>query len=76
MKAFVGLNIAMGIKDMPEYRKQTDRNYWSEEPILHDEFVSGLMYRYERLVEYCHCSVANEENAGDKLVKVSATHHV
>ena len=63
---------------MPEYRKQSDRNYWSEEPILHNEFISGLMSRrrYEKLVQYFHCSVANEENAGDKLVKVSATHHV
>ena len=67
MKAFVGLNIAMGIKDMPEYR-----DYWSEEPILHDEFISGLMSRrrYKKLVEYFHCSVATEENAGDKLAKV------
>ena len=67
MKSFVGLNIAMGIKDMPEYK-----DYWSEEPILHDAFISGLMSRrrYEKLVEYFHCSIATEENAGDKLAKV------
>ena len=40
MQAFVGLSIAMGIKDMPEYR-----DYWSEEPIIHDEYVSGIMSR-------------------------------
>ena len=36
MKAFVGINIAMGVKDLPEYR-----DYWLDEPILHDAFVAG-----------------------------------
>ena len=52
---------------MPEYQE-----YWSEEPILHNELISGLMSRrrYEKLVEYFHRSVANEENACDKLAKL------
>ena len=51
MKAFVGINIAMGVKDLPEYR-----DYWSEEPILHDAYVANVMsrHRYEKLVQYFH----------------------
>ena len=67
MRAFVGLNIAMGFKDLPEYR-----DYWSEEPILHDDYVANIMSRrrYEKLVEYFHCSMPAEETADDKLTKV------
>ena len=43
MKAFVGINIAMGVKDLPEYR-----DYWSKEPILHDAFVAGVMSRLRK----------------------------
>ena len=61
MRAFVGLNIAMGVKDLPEY-------YWSDETVLHDAFVVGVMSRcrYEKLVQYFHCSLP----ADDKLAKV------
>ena len=64
---FVGLNIAMGVTDLPEYR-----DYWSEDPILHDTSESSLMARRpnEKLGQYFHCSVAGEELAGDKLAKV------
>ena len=67
MKAFVGLNIAMGITDMPEYR-----DYWSEEPILHDAFVAGVMprRRYEKLAQYFHCAMPGDEDARHKLAKV------
>ena len=67
MMAFVGLNIVMGITDLPEYR-----DYWSEDPILHDTFVASVMARrrYEKLGQYFHCSLAGEEMAGDKLAKV------
>ena len=67
MRAFVGLNIAMGFKDLPEYR-----DYWTEEPILHDDYVANIMSRrrYEKLVEYFHCSMPAEETADDKLTKV------
>ena len=33
-QVFVGMEIVMRIKDMPEYQDN-----WSEEPILHDEFI-------------------------------------
>ena len=64
---FVRLNIAMGVTDLPEYR-----DYWSEDPILHDTPVSSSMARRpnEKLGQYFHCSVAGEELAGDKLAKV------
>ena len=67
MMAFVGLNIAMGITDLPEYR-----DYWSEDPILHDTFVASVMARrrYEKLGQYFHCSLAGEEMTCDKLAKV------
>ena len=67
MRAFVGLNIAMGVKDLPEYR-----DYWSEEPVLHDAFVAGVMSRrrYEKLVQYIHCTLPADEAADDKLTKV------
>ena len=33
VQAFVGINIAMGTADLPEYK-----DYWSEEPILHNPY--------------------------------------
>ena len=67
MEAFVGINIAMGITDLPEYR-----DYWAEDPTLHDAFTAGVMSRrrYEKLVQYFHCSLAADEEADDKLAKV------
>ena len=62
MKAFVGR-----VKDLPEYR-----DYWSEEPVLHDAFIASVMSwrRYEKLVQYFPCSLPDDEVAGDKLTKV------
>ena len=67
MRAYVGINITMGIKDLPEYK-----DYWATDPILHDAFVSGVMnrLRHEKLSQYLHCSIAANEDAGDKLAKV------
>ena len=67
IKAFIGMNIAMGVTDLPEYR-----DYWSDEPILHDAFISGIMprQRYEKLVQYFHFSLPAGEDATDKLTKV------
>ena len=57
----------MGVSERPEYR-----DYWSEDLILHDRFVSGVMsrHRYEKLSQYFHCSLPGEEDARDKLAKV------
>ena len=38
MKAFVAINIIMGIKNLSEYA-----DYWSTDPILHDPFVASIM---------------------------------
>jgi hypothetical protein len=35
---FIGLNIFMGIKQLPSYR-----DYWSSAPDLHDAYVSQMM---------------------------------
>ena len=63
MRAFV----ATGFSERPEYR-----DYWSEDLILHDRFVSGVMtrHRYEKLSQYFHCSLPGEEDTRDKLAKV------
>ncbi|KAI0210525.1 hypothetical protein LSAT2_004722, partial [Lamellibrachia satsuma] len=67
MKAFVGINLEMGIKVLPEYK-----DYWSSDPVLNDPFVSGIMprKRYEKLSQYFHCSITAEEDPQDKLAKV------
>ena len=67
IKAYVGINIAMGLKVMSEYS-----DYWSENLVLQDPYVSSVMLkrRYEKLCQYLHCSLPNEEDAGDKLTKV------
>ena len=67
MKAFVGINMQMGIKVLPEYK-----DYWSSDPALNDPFISKTMSRkrYEKLSQYFHCSIAAEEDPQDKLAKV------
>ena len=67
MRAFIGINIAMGLKDLADYR-----DCWSDEPILHDTFVAGVMprCRYEKLFQYFHCSLPADEVADDKLASV------
>ena len=33
MEAFIGINVAMGLKDMPEYK-----DHWSIDPLLNDPY--------------------------------------
>ena len=68
VKAYIGINIAMGIKNLPGYK-----DYWSTEPLLHDAFISGILMRtrYEKLCQYLHCSVPANEDKNYKLTKVS-----
>ena len=40
IKAYIGINIAMGIKNLPGYK-----DYRSTEPLLHDAFISGILTR-------------------------------
>lgn len=67
MKAFIAINIIMGIKDLSVYV-----DYWSTDPILHDPFVANIMprRRYEKLCQFMHCSIAADEDRADKLTKV------
>ena len=67
VKAYIGINIAMGIKNLPGYK-----DYWSTEPLLHDAFISGILTRtrYEKLCQYLHCSVPVNEDRNGKLAKV------
>ena len=67
MKAFVAINITMGIINASEYA-----DHWSTEPILHNSFVSSIMprRRYEKLCQLVHCSLAAEEDQTDTLSKV------
>ena len=40
IKAFVGINILMGLKQLPEYN-----DYWSNDPVLNDSYiVHSLMH--------------------------------
>ena len=68
MRAFVAINMAMGINHQsPEYK-----DAWSVDPIVRNGFISSVMSRtrYEKLSQYMHCSMAANEVAGDKLAKV------
>lgn len=38
LKIFFGINILMGIKKLPSYR-----DYWSDNPQMHDSYISSLM---------------------------------
>ena len=67
MRAFFGINMAMGITDMPEYK-----DYWSADPLLRNDYIASIMprIRYEKLCQYMHCSVPQREDRADKLAKV------
>jgi hypothetical protein len=68
LKAFISINILMGIDDKSEY---TD--YWSEDTALHNAYISSKMTRsrFEKLCQYFHCSNPAEPiDADDKLHKV------
>ena len=67
MEAFIGINVAMGLKDMPEYK-----DYWSTDPVLNDHYISGVMsrHRYEKISQYLHVTKPGEEDPTDKLTKV------
>ncbi|XP_041455728.1 piggyBac transposable element-derived protein 4-like [Lytechinus variegatus] len=69
IKAFISINILMGINHTSEYQ-----DCWSNDPALRNEFVSSLMTknRYEKLSQYLHCSnVRQPVEENDKVHKVS-----
>ena len=67
MQAYIGVNMAMGFKDLSE-----NKDYWATDPILHDPFISSVLSRqiYEKLCQYLDCSILANKEAGDKLAKV------
>ena len=67
MRAFFAINMAMGISEKPEYK-----DFWCADPVLRNMFISSTMprLRYEKLCHYLHCSVVENEDAGDKLAMV------
>lgn len=67
MKAYVGINIAMGLHSLPEYK-----DYWSEDTLLQVPYVSKIMTRtrYEKLCQYFHVTDPRTTNPNDKIDKV------
>lgn len=72
MKAYLGLNIVMGINQVPSYK-----DYWAKNLFLGNEGVKSVMTvrRYEKITEYFHVSDRRSEPARgtrnyDKLYKV------
>ena len=64
MRAFVAINMAMGINQSPEYK-----DAWSVDPIARNGFISSVMSRtrYEKLSQYMHCSVASRQSIWQML---------
>ena len=58
---------AMGISENPEYK-----DFWCADHVLRNMFVPSTMprLRYEKLCQYLHCSVVENEDGGDRLAKV------
>ena len=67
MKAFISINIMMGLDPKSEYI-----DYWSEDAALHNVYISSRMTRnrYEKLCQYFHCSDPRHADPNDKLDKV------
>ncbi|XP_033624325.1 piggyBac transposable element-derived protein 4-like [Asterias rubens] len=68
IKAFIGIIILMGIKQAQEYS-----DYWSQDRLLNDPYISSLLSRnrYEKLCQYLSCSNANIPTENDHRNKVS-----
>ncbi|XP_052678343.1 piggyBac transposable element-derived protein 5-like [Crassostrea angulata] len=72
MRSYLGINIVMGINEMPTYK-----DYWCKNLFLGNEGIKSVMTvkRYEKLTEYFHVSDQENEPARgtrnyDKLYKV------
>ena len=72
MKAFVGLHVLFGIKQLPSYRL-----YWSKNPLLGVIEVQKVMSRnrFNKLVQYLHVndstqSLPRDDPQHDKLFKI------
>ena len=67
IKAYIGINILMGIAQLPE-----GRDYWSSDQLLHNDYVAKRFSRnrFEKLSRYLHISDPTTPDATDKLYKV------
>ena len=72
IKAFLGLHVLFGIKQLPSYKL-----YWSKDPLIGVPAVQKVMSRnrFEKLSQYFHVNnnanqVPREDPAYDKLFKV------
>lgn len=67
MKAFLGLNILFGIKSLPEIKL-----YWSKDPLLGVIEFQKVMSRnrFDKIRQYLHLNVNEQNNGQDKLFKV------
>lgn len=72
MKAFLGLNLLMGMKRLPSYK-----DYWSSAPDLHDPYISSIMTlkKFSWLLSHLHLNdnsmIPSRDSAlYDKLYKV------
>ena len=65
--AFLGLNIAMGMADLPSIR-----DYWSSEPLLHMPWYGSVMSRNKfcDILSAIHCANNEHPNEEDKLWKI------
>ena len=66
-RAFFAIDMAMGISENPEYK-----DFWCADPVLRNMFIASTMprLRYETLCQYLHCSVVENEDAGDRIAMV------
>ena len=72
LRAYLGVNIIMGINELPSYK-----DYWSRDKFIGNEGIKStyIVRRYEKITEYFHVSDReNEPERGDqnydKLYKV------
>lgn len=67
MRTYIGINILMGIAQLPE-----GRDYWSYDQILHDHYIPKRFSRncFEMPSRYLHISNPTTPDATDKWYKV------
>ena len=67
MKAFIGINMAMGFHSVIKYK-----DYWCEDKLLQVPCISNVIprTRYEKLCQYMHVNDPRLQDNNDKILKV------